>query len=188
LKRRLTVAIVLVVLGALVVTSIRSALAATSPVVRLAAGTLDPVDGWSEFHRELQRARRFERSFAIVRFSIVSGSDPAHVRDRVASMSRRVDRIWLDEGDLFMLLPEADPGGAETAVVRIRERVGDALAAEMTANFPGNGITSGALIASLYDGASAPVAMPVGATSRDIVPIGAAVAPDSGESETAEIS
>jgi hypothetical protein len=168
-----------VVLGAFAVAVMRLVVATKSPVVHLAAGSFDAVDGWSEFRRELQRARRFDRGFAIVRFGIVEGADPAHIRDRVASSTRRVDRVWLDDGELFMLLPEADPNGAETAILRIRQWVGDALAVDATAAFPGNGITSGALIASLYDAGAAPVA--IGVSSRDVVPISAAVAQEAAE-------
>jgi hypothetical protein len=151
-----------VALGSILMTLIARAEAAWDPAARLGASTMDATDGWSEFHRELARARRFERGFAIIRFETVPGVDAGHVRDRIAATSRRIDRVWIDGGDLFMLLPESDAGGVETAIARVRGRVGEALSRERAALFPANGITSGALVASLYGAQDAPVAIPVG--------------------------
>ena len=129
--------------------------------IQLAAVTAEPAEGWAEFHRELSRARRFDRPFGIVRFVGIGGGvmTDSHVRDRVAALARRIDRVWLDGGDLFMLLPEADAGAVETAVARARYRVGEALDRAFTATFPANGITSGSLVACLYQGDASPVAI-----------------------------
>lgn len=131
------------------------------PAIRLAAATSEPTEGWEEFHRELARARRFERPFGIVRFVGVDRDvvTERHTRDKVAALSRRIDRVWLDGGDLFVLLPESDPGAVEAAVARARYRLGAVLALTVTATFPANGITSGSLIACLYEGDTSPVAI-----------------------------
>jgi hypothetical protein len=133
----------------------------TAPAIRLAAGTSEPADGWAEFHRELNRARRFDRPFGIVRFVGVGRGQPTerHLRDQVASMGRRMDRVWLDGGDLFVLMPESDASAVETAVARVRYRIGAALDDAITATFPANGITSGSLIGCLYRGDASPVAI-----------------------------
>ena len=142
---------------ALTITLLRS----TAPAIRLAAATSEPADGWGEFHRELNRARRFDRPFGIVRFVGVGRgqSTERHLRDQVASLGRRMDRVWLDGGDLFVLMPESDAPAVETAVARVRYRIGVALDEVITATFPANGITSGSLIGCLYQGDASPVAI-----------------------------
>lgn len=131
------------------------------PPIRLAAATADPTEGWAEFHRELARARRFDRPFGIVRYVGVDRGvmTERHTRDKVAALSRRIDRVWLDGVDLFVLLPESDAGAVEAAVARARYRLGAALDLTVTATFPANGITSGSLIACLYEGDTSPVAI-----------------------------
>jgi hypothetical protein len=147
--------------GAALVLAVAHIPTGTAPAIRLMAVTSEPTDGWQEFHRELNRARRFDRAFGIVRFVGVGRGTMSerHVRDQVATLARRIDRVWLDDGDLFVLLPESDGAAVETAVARARYRLGQALDTPMTATFPANGITSGALIACLYQGDMAPVAI-----------------------------
>jgi hypothetical protein len=134
---------------------------AAAPAIRLTAATSEPADGWGEFHRELNRARRFDRPFGIVRFVGVDRglTTERHLRDQVASLGRRIDRVWLDGGDLFVLMPESDASAVETAVARVRYRIGAALDDVVTATFPANGITSGSLIGCLYQGDTSPVAI-----------------------------
>jgi hypothetical protein len=134
---------------------------ASAPAIRLTAATSDPSGGWQEFHRELNRARRFDRPFGIVRFVGVGRGvmTERHLRDRVATLARRIDRVWLDGGDLFVLLPESDAAAVETTVARARYRLGEALDVAVSATFPANGITSGSLIACLYQGDASPVAI-----------------------------
>jgi hypothetical protein len=134
---------------------------AARPTTLLTAATSEPSEGWSEFHRELARARRFDRPFGIVRYVGVGqgAMTDRHLRDKVAALGRRIDRVWLDGGDLFVLMPESDAGAVETAVARARYRVGEALERSISATFPANGITSGSLIACLYQGDASPVAI-----------------------------
>ncbi len=147
--------------GATMATAILLVTRAVGPAVRLAAGTSEPAVGWAEFHRELSRSRRYERAFGIVRFVGVAGRPVSErvIRDRVAAVSRRIDRVWLDGNDLFVLLPESDAAAVQTAIERARYRLGALLDAPVTANFPANGITSGSLIACLYQGDASPVAI-----------------------------
>ena len=147
----------------------------------LTAATSEPTEGWSEFHRELARARRFDRPFGIVRYVDVGGGvmTERHLRDKVAAVARRIDRVWLDGGDLFVLMPESDAGAVETAVARARYRVGEALDRTVSATFPANGITSGSLIACLYQGDASPVA--IGALGPVASALSSVSATDSGE-------
>ena len=129
----------------------------------------DASGGWAEFHRELARSRRFDRSFAIVRLSAGDGhsvDELGAVRDRVADAARRTDRAWVDGDDVLVLLPETSP----TTATRFTERVvgamtGVALKPTM-ATFPDDGITSGALIAVAYGGAAV-VPTPISAVRPD---------------------
>ena len=123
----------------------------TSPALQLSAVTAEPGEGWAEFHRELNRSRRFDRRFGVVRFVGVGAGivTEQQVRDRVAGLARRIDRVWL----------ESDAASVEMAVARARAAIGEALGVAITAAFPASGITSGALIAALYQGAASPVAI-----------------------------
>jgi hypothetical protein len=147
--------------GGAVVAAVLAASNAGTSAIQLSAVTSEPDQGWAEFHRELNRARRFDRPFGIVRFAGVGAGTVTEmvVRDRVAALARRIDRVWLDDGDLFLLLPESDAAAVETAVARAQYRLGEALGAAVTATFPANGITSGSLVASLYRGDTSPVAI-----------------------------
>jgi hypothetical protein len=170
--------------GTCVSVAVALASTAAAPAIRLTAATSEPADGWGEFHRELTRARRFDRPVGIVRFVGVgrAGMTEGRVRDKTAALARRIDRLWLDGGDLFLLLPESDGPAVETAVARARYRIGESLDDCVTALFPANGITSGSLIGSLYQGDASPVA--IGALS----PVSPALAgpPSSDEDELAE--
>ncbi|HEV7811018.1 MAG TPA: hypothetical protein VGO64_10490 [Candidatus Limnocylindrales bacterium] len=127
----------------------------------LGGATSDAVVGWQEFHRELARSRRFGRAFGLVRFpgANVAEAPTAHLRDRIAARARRNDRVWIDGSDLFVLLPEADADAVGAAVARTLSHAAGALGNGVSAVFPASGITSGALIASLYGEQAAPVAI-----------------------------
>jgi hypothetical protein len=167
--------------GAVFATVVGLASMATTPAIRLMAVTSEPSDGWQEFHRELNRARRFDRPFGIVRFVGVGRGvmTERHVRDQLATLARRIDRVWLDGGDLFVLLPESDAAAVETAVARARYRLGEPLDVVVTATFPANGITSGSLIACLYQGDASPVA--IGALAPASPALTSMSSPDSAE-------
>jgi hypothetical protein len=130
------------------------------------AAVHDSAGGWDEFHRELARARRFERPLGVVRLSVdgsVDVGDLEPLRDEIASLSRRTDRLWTDGENIVMVLPEATPTGIETVLGRIAERVPLAVVNEPgVVLFPDHGLTSGVLISALYssgkDGAPTPIA------------------------------
>ncbi len=109
-------------------------------------------DGWTELRLELARARRFGRSFALVRVGTVARALSAHVRD--------IDRVWVVDGETYVLLPEADRPAAEALVTRLRRSSVDAVerCAISIAAFPADGLTSSALLERLEprDGDTAP--------------------------------
>src|SRR5215203_2055313 len=63
-------------------------------------------DVWRELRVELARARRFGRSFALVR---LTGSAAHGVRGHL----RAIDREWVVNRETYVLLPESDREGAE---------------------------------------------------------------------------
>jgi hypothetical protein len=137
----------------------------------IAAGgaVADAASGWAEFHRELARARRFDRPFAIVRLAPEAGHDAGElmaVRDDVAAMARRTDRIWIDGDDVLALLPETSTATAARFVERLQERPIVVPAQASIAAFPDDGITSGALISVAYGGAAV-VPTPISAVRAD---------------------
>lgn len=132
----------------------------------------DAATGWAEFHRELARARRFDRPFSIVR--LAGGHDPdgdalTAARDGVAAAARRTDRAWVDGEDVLVLLPETSPTTVARFVERIEREASVGLTASV-ASFPDDGITSGALISVVYGG-SAPVPVPIGTVRPDPRPV-----------------
>jgi len=128
--------------------------------------------GWAEFHRELARARRFDGQFAIVRFSTgASADDDALVglRNEIASISRRIDRLWIDEDNILLLLPGSTHAAAEAAIARIVDGVPAASAVDAgVAMYPEHGITSGSLIAAVYGSGREDVPTPIGAVRPEL--------------------
>lgn len=125
--------------------------------------------GWAEFHRELARARRFDRPFALVRLAAGAAQAPDAldaVRDGVAATARRTDRAWIDGDDVLVLLPESSPTTAARFVERVVTGRTDEALVPTLAVFPDDGITSGALIAVAYGGAAV-VPTPIGAVRPD---------------------
>jgi hypothetical protein len=134
----------------------------------------DAAAGWAEFHRELARARRFDGQFAIVCFSVDGPRDAdalAGVRNEIAASSRRIDRLWIDEDHILLLLPHATQAAAEVVLDRIRAQVPIALAVEPgLAMFPEHGITSGALISAVYGNGQEDVPTPIAAIRPEFRP------------------
>jgi hypothetical protein len=130
----------------------------------------DATIGWAEFHRELTRARRFDRSFAIVRLGPASSADDHDgIRDRVAAALRRIDRVWLDGDHLLMLLPEANPTAVKATLDRVRAAVPEAIQFDPgIALFPQHGITSGSLIAAAYGAGIEDVPTPIATARPDL--------------------
>ena len=142
----------------------------------------DAAGGWAEFHRELARARRLDQPFAIARFDLPAGSEAAAIGELlegIAAAVRRIDRAWLDDDHVLLLLPGAARPTANAALARIRVEV--PMAADLTpgmAVFPEDGVTSGALVSAAYGSGPIDLPTPLGARRPDRSPIAAALAPE----------
>lgn len=139
----------------------RTARAAAARITKALAGSRNGRGGdgnpWEEVGRELDRARRYGREFALVRIPAPvprngsrrtdADSDAAHL----SSFVRTVDRVWTGGGATYALLPETGRAGAEALLARVARHPFHLLAREgvRTAAFPEDGVTSGALIEAL---------------------------------------
>jgi hypothetical protein len=121
------------------------------------ADSIAPRDPWTAFRLELDRSRRFEHPFVLLRFadpSTRAESDRSESRAPAATvpmMLRGIDRLWSVGGNTYVLLPESRRESAEALIARLRSLTrGDSLldAVEM-AEFPADGLTTSALIANL---------------------------------------
>ena len=71
--------------------------------------------GWTEFRRELRRSRRGGRPLTLLRIAggevstvVADGSDDLMTRSRRLGLHLRlVDRTWVDDGSIYVLLPES---------------------------------------------------------------------------------
>jgi hypothetical protein len=126
--------------------------------------------GWTEFRRELRRSRRAGRPLTLVRLAGdelpaggMNGSDDLLTRSRRLRLHvRLVDRTWVDDGSIYVLLPESPRSAANVLIERIRERSPGQLPERVRiATFPEDGLTSGALIAAVFDGALDAVPIPI---------------------------
>ena len=119
--------------------------------------------GWEDVHRELARARRFQRSMAIVRLPGSEGTDAPDRATTIVPYLRRIDRVWAEHGDVTVLLPDTDRAAAERLVSRLQTRQPIAVGpAPAIVTFPVDGLTSGALLSALYGTPLPSVAVPVG--------------------------
>ena len=74
-------------------------------------------DPWLEFLRELQRSRRTERPLTLMRLDgSVAPIASLQAAQWLAANIREVDRVWIDEGSIFLLLPETDTASTTTIV------------------------------------------------------------------------
>jgi hypothetical protein len=124
---------------------------------RPAAATSTP---WEEFAREFARGRRYEHPFALVVLPLpgVVGATSteflAHERGQFGLRIRSIDKVWLVDRSLYLLLPETDRRGALTLIARL-ERESSGIISGLSASaasFPEDGLTPFALIASLRNG------------------------------------
>jgi hypothetical protein len=116
---------------------------------------------WDAFRRELDRSRRFERRFALLRMPHVESAsadsdqgDPATgdgLLGTIRLVVRSIDEAWLADGSLYLLLPEASRASASHLVNRLRSILPDPAALNRIelAEFPEDGLTMGAVLAGL---------------------------------------
>lgn len=121
----------------------------------------DSIDPWDEFRRELNRSRRYERTFVLLRLPCRAA--PYQEMLQVGAFLRSVDRAWIADQSVYVLLPESDRAMGEAFVIRIRRLAPEVLPAEgvRLAAFPVDGSTSGSLLAKLRG-------EPLAGTPRDV--------------------
>jgi hypothetical protein len=128
--------------------------------------------GWAEFRREMRRARRGVKALTILRVPMADASvDQAELEDRsgaLASHLRLVDRTWVDDGSIYVLLPESPKPAADALLARVRVHVPGLLPDDVrVATFPDDGLTSGAIIAAVHGAALEEVPIPLRASVAD---------------------
>lgn len=132
--------------------------------------------GWAEFRRELRRTRRAARPMTVLRIPASAppaGIDPDLLTMRAQHLAgelRLIDRIWVDDGSLYVLLPESQREAAAAVIGRIAARRPDLLSSDLQmATFPDDGLTSGALISAIHGSATRHVPTPIRATVIDVL-------------------
>ena len=131
-------------------------------------------EGWAEFRRELRRSRRGVRPMTLVRLPGRAEADAADAAD-LADMGRRlhqhlrlVDRTWVDDGSVYVLLPETTKAAAETLLDRLRRLTPEVVAENVrVATFPDDGLTSGALISAVHGASLSATPTPIRAALAD---------------------
>jgi hypothetical protein len=109
---------------------------------------------------ELDRGRRYCRSFALVRVPLAPAGDrgrrvglPRRRRTATADgLVRSTDTALTRDGVLYLLLPEADRSSAEQCVKRLGTHLELVITAGATVVFPDDGVTSGGLLEALGQG------------------------------------
>lgn len=121
---------------------------------------------WTELQIELERARRFQRDFVLIRVSrprrsLTEGRRRWHRKpltegshlDRLQSLVRSIDKVWADGVSTYILLPETSRAHGLSAVERLREDAPELFtdADVAVVAFPGDALTAGALLDRLEE-------------------------------------
>ncbi len=116
-------------------------------------------ESWDAFRRELDRSRRFGRKFVLMRIPAremlqATGGNASAARGPLGAIPvafRAIDQSWTMDGSVYAVLPESDRTAAMALIARLRASMPDAAALDeiQIAEFPGDGLTTGALVASL---------------------------------------
>lgn len=175
--------LILAIVSAMALTVIIAATSGEPPVAEVTAVE----SAWMEFRRELRRARRHERPLTLIRIPPPArddGSEPidlAPVSRHIDARLRLIDRAWLDDGSIYVMLPESGRPAAATVVDRLAAVApAGSLAGVRIASFPDDGLTSGAIIAAVHDAAMDQVPIlirpivedPIIAAMEDGLPVG----------------
>jgi hypothetical protein len=140
----------------------------TAPPEMPAAAVSTAEAGWAEFRREMRRSRRGVKTLTIVRVPMAEevGEDELDARsEALAAHLRLVDRTWIDDSSIYVLLPESAKAAAGTLFTRVRDLAPALLPADLRiATFPDDGLTSGAIIAALHGAALDEVPTPIRAS------------------------
>lgn len=117
-----------------------------------------PSAGWDVLAHELERARRFERPFALVRIALPPAGERSSVTEEdLASVThtvRGIDFVWAGDGGIDVLLPEVGRDEGERCVARLQTALPELARDVRVVAFPDDGVTRGALLARLGDSAA----------------------------------
>jgi hypothetical protein len=112
-----------------------------------------------ELELELSRSRRFGHCFVLVRipcagFANREASSVEDIATAVSGLVRRVDRVWPDSANVYVLLPECERGMAAAMLARLHSELPDLLSADVQPAiswvvFPEDGFTKRALMGAL---------------------------------------
>lgn len=175
---RATGGIVLVVAAVLALTALGSFQIVRSLERSATHGRPAAENPWDTFTRELDRSRRFGRSFVLLRAprpvsdtAAVRPEDHDRTQKLLALVLRSIDHVWFVDQSLFVLLAETTLESAGNAVARLRGAVPESFATETLeiAEFPRDGLTTGGLLANLHPIRSHPsklVRLPVAPEAR----------------------
>ena len=123
------------------------------------------IDGWRELARELERSRRHERPFAVIRLP-APGRDTnesaawcVNTIERLQPTIRQLDTIWASGGAVWLLMPESSNGEADQLLARIARIHHEARLAEAAsvASFPVDAITGTGIRRLLEERRAAPI-------------------------------
>jgi hypothetical protein len=103
---------------------------------------------WEELGAELERARRYERSFQLARVEGTIPTRPTGASSAAAGV-RRTDRAWRIDDALYLLLPESEGDACDGWARRLQREHGVDDLQVRTACFPRDGLTMEALLAHL---------------------------------------
>lgn len=118
---------------------------------RLEQGAItDGPSGWQAVQRELDRSRRYERPFVLLR--VPRAQSGSALPDALRPFVRNHDLLWASGENVYLLLPEATREMAHALLARIRSVQPHLLPAIVrVVAFPEDAVTGGALIALLHD-------------------------------------
>jgi hypothetical protein len=152
----------------------------TAPAEPASAIAMPARAGWAEFRRELRRSRRSTRPMTLVRTLARLGPETASEEDpdvrsrRLHEHLRLVDRTWVDDGAVYVLLPETSRAAADSLVSRLQTVAPDLLPGDVRmATFPDDGLTSGALISAVHGASLSQVPTPIRVAVAEDEPVAA---------------
>ena len=128
--------------------------------------------GLQELHRELYRSRRYDRPLALIGVPHPANGEPA----ALSALVRSIDRVWAENGRVYLLLPEANRAMGEALLARLEQHreLGVRQEDARLAVFPEDGLTTGALLEAVQ----APGAEAAGGNGRPrLVEAGAVKSP-----------
>lgn len=157
----------------------------TAPAEPARSTSMPARAGWAEFRRELRRSRRSTRPMTLVRSPAPVVADAAPADDpegrsrRLHEHLRLVDRTWVDDGSVYILLPETSRPAADLLVARLSTVAPELLPSDVRmATFPDDGLTSGALISAVHGASLSEVPTPIRAAIAGDEPVGEGVIAD----------